>query len=888
MQLNGGQRLACYEIVGPLGAGGMAEVYRALDTRLQRLVAIKLLSDELADVSARRRFQQEAQAASSLNHPNIVTVHDVGDHEGRQYLVLECVEGGTLEEWLRQEARTWRQVADLLAGVADGLATAHEAGILHRDVKPANILVSSTGHAKLADFGIAKLAGDGATDEAGALREALTRTGVVVGTVAYMSPEQVEGKPLDPRSDAFSFGVVLYEALTGRRPFSTDSQLGLLDAILHEPPRPMEGDYPAELRVVVEKALEKDPADRYQSMREMVVDLRRASRSPARRAVPAPVEPRGRGWGDRRLLVSATALASLAVIAVAAALWPRGSKAPASPEILEHRLTELEGMEEMPALSPDGRQVAFIARVNGWRQVWVRVIGKGSPEPITDAEADHSFPRWIDESTLLYYRHPEEEDTPGSLWRTFTLGSTGPRRIGAATGEADVDSTGKRIATLRTDDEGTALVIFELGSEAAETVERLPPGKYGSPRWSPDGGRVAFQVQLDLSASELRISDPERGETTTVVRAGRLRGLAWLVDGSGLVYASAQGSTLPYPPTFSLRRVMLSGARLDERLPVAGGGYASYVEPDVSRDGRVAASRVRMDSDIYRYPTDGTPRENVERATRVTRQTGQVQVPSSSPDGEQVAYLSDSGGLANVWIARVDGSELPRKITDEQDPDVIIGLPLWSPDGKYIVYYRERSFEDAEQWLVRPDGSSRRRLEPTGGAASWSSDSQWIYHMPASSSGLIFSSSAVVKTHVETGETVPVRDGACGIQVTSDLRAGYFSPSNYEQGEVWKASPVDAEPELLVGNLQSRIPIWPHSYHLSPDDRWLATPLRDRETTNIWKISTRDGSLHQVTDFGRRATTIGRQVSWSSDGAYIFAALLETDADIVMLEGVLP
>jgi serine/threonine protein kinase/tetratricopeptide (TPR) repeat protein len=281
-----GRRLGVYELQEMIGAGGMGVIYRALDTRLKRPVAIKFLSSELADASARRRFQREAEMASALNHPHILTVHDVGEFEDRQYLVTEFVDGGTLRNWLQASQRSWRQIVELLTGVADALATAHQAGILHRDIKPENILVTTSGYAKLADFGLAKLY-EGSTPADDRTRTELrTRPGVIAGTVAYMSPEQASGQSLDARSDIFSFGVVLFEALTGRRPFTGPSDVDVSSAIIHQPAPPLPEAVPFPLRMVVEKALEKDPAERFQSMRDMVVDLRRVVRQ--RTGVEAP------------------------------------------------------------------------------------------------------------------------------------------------------------------------------------------------------------------------------------------------------------------------------------------------------------------------------------------------------------------------------------------------------------------------------------------------------------------------------------------------------------------------------------------------------------------------------------------------------------------------
>jgi serine/threonine protein kinase len=225
-------------------------VYRATDTRLNRRVSIKFLSARLLDADARRRFQREAQLASALNHPHILTVHDVAEHEGRQYIVTELVDGGTLQDWSSATARTWRQIVELLTGVADGLAAAHAAGILHRDIKPANILVSQNGYAKLADFGLAKIFDDAPSGAAKSARTELTAAGLVIGTVAYMSPEQANGQPLDARSDVFSFGVVLYELLAGRRPFTGENDLQLLKAIAHGEPSPLPAEIPEALRAI--------------------------------------------------------------------------------------------------------------------------------------------------------------------------------------------------------------------------------------------------------------------------------------------------------------------------------------------------------------------------------------------------------------------------------------------------------------------------------------------------------------------------------------------------------------------------------------------------------------------------------------------------------------
>jgi eukaryotic-like serine/threonine-protein kinase len=317
--ITSGTTVGHYRIDGPLGAGGMGVVYRATDLRLNRPVAIKFLSAELLDAAARARFQREAQTASALNHPHILTVHDVGELDGRQYLVTELVDGGTLDDWVArlEGRRDWRRIVELLAGVGDGLAAAHEAGILHRDIKPANVLVSKSGHAKLADFGLAK----STDDSAGATSH--TVAGVAIGTIAYMSPEQASGRRLDARSDVFSFGVLLYEMLEGRGPFPGRRDIEIMQSILHVAPRAMSDDLPEALRTIVEKALEKDPAERYQTMRDLVVDLRRLLRKTgghSQASVPALHTPRA-----RVALRFAAAALVVATLGVGTVVWFRSA-----------------------------------------------------------------------------------------------------------------------------------------------------------------------------------------------------------------------------------------------------------------------------------------------------------------------------------------------------------------------------------------------------------------------------------------------------------------------------------------------------------------------------------------------------------------------------------
>jgi eukaryotic-like serine/threonine-protein kinase len=394
--------LGTFEIDAAIGAGGMGEVYRARDTRLNRAVAIKVLAEE-PSASATRRFQREATTASALNHPHIVTVHEVGELHGRPYLVTEFVDGGTLADWAHATPRSWRDIVEMLRGVADGLATAHEAGILHRDVKPQNILVSKSGWAKLADFGLATLTVPTTPEADTRDASAMTRPGVVIGTIPYMSPEQASGKPLDARSDIFSFGVVLYELLGRRRPFEGTTDLERLHAVTNASPRPLGADVPMALRMIVDKALEKDPTDRYQSMRELLVDLRKLTRESGQGNAVRPAPAARARW------IAATAATA---VMVSALVWlaTRGREvAPADePPIRSLAVLPLKPLQQGSGDDHLGLGVAdtIITRFGQFERMIVRPIGavrryaavdtdplRAAAELDVDAVLDGSFQR---------------------------------------------------------------------------------------------------------------------------------------------------------------------------------------------------------------------------------------------------------------------------------------------------------------------------------------------------------------------------------------------------------------------------------------------------------------------------------------------------------------
>src|SRR5882724_2275971 len=893
MALTPGTRIGPYEIVSPLGAGGMGEVYRARDPRLGREVAIKVLPSSLsADPGRLQRFEQEARSASALNHPNILVVYDVGTDNGVPYLVTELLEGETLRERLRNSALPVRKGSEHAEQIAQGLAAAHERGIVHRDLKPDNIFLCRDGRAKILDFGLAKLI---APEPQGATLTSLqshpTQAGTVLGTAGYMSPEQVRGQTADPRSDIFAFGAVLYEMFSGRRAFEGPSPADTASAILKEDPADLLASNPKitpALNRIVLHCLEKNPEERFQSARDLAFHLHSLSAtSEASVASPADLPPKKFSRPVRWLL------AFVALALVAAGSWWLGGingAKPVAKAMQFERLTDFAGMEEHPAISPDGKSVAFTRDDGGFRQIWVRLLSGGAPIQVMRYEVDHQSPRWSPDSGSLIYYSPPAAETYGTIWQIPALGGT-PRPLTKSLGPADLSHDGKRLAFFRFENRQFELVVSAVDGSASQAAAQLSAQyNYSYPRWSPDDGNIAYQ-RNQIFRSDIFSVLSQGGQPRAVTSDDvMMSGFAWLPDGSGIVYSCARGSTIVYLPTYNLWWAKLSGSP-PVQLTV---GEESYVSPEISTTGAIAASRVRMSFDLWKFPVDGSGTENVRRAVQLTRQTGQVQTPDVAPGDHEIVYLSDSGGHGNLWIMRQDGTEA-RQVTFDRDPNVSVGVPVWSPDGKNISYVTTRNQKGWRfgMWLVSPDGGNNRQVTENGGWACWTPDGKWVYYAVPTDNGY-----RMEKISPDGGRPIVVRtDNAMGAAISPDGSTLYYlSPQENLTGvpdyEVRMARPDDGQARLLWRIPGTRVPLtygWTAQPVASPDGKSLALLLRDGTgNINVWSLATQGATLRQITDFGQRRTIIARRVSWSSDSRSIFAAVAEGDADIVLLEGALP
>jgi serine/threonine protein kinase len=690
--------LGPYHIEAIIGEGGMGVVYHALDRKLNRPVAIKFLSDELADPSARRRFQGEAQIASSLNHPHILTVYDAGEFEGRQYLVTELVDGGTLTEWAHAQARTWQQIAELLGGVADGLAAAHQAGILHRDIKPANILITKSGYAKLADFGLAKLYEGSTPDATRARTELSTHTSTVVGTVGYMSPEQALGQALDARSDIFSFGVVLYEALAGRRPFTGASDLDILHAVVHRPADPLPVEVPIPLRAVVDKALAKDPSDRFQSMRDMVVDLRRLVRQGTETPAASAALHR-----SERARHSLAAVAALIVLAAASALFVSRFREPAEPAPREYtRLTNFADSATSPALSPDGRMLAFIrggSRFSGPGQIYVKLLPEGEPVPLTHDNRLKQSPKFSPDGARITYG---ALDTGGRGWNTWVVPVLGgqPRLfLGNASGLTWIDVGARQPRLLFSELTGRDHQMAIVSSTESRNEHRtvyMPPesGMAHRSYLSPDRKQVLV-VEMGFNGGWLpcRLTPFDGSSPGKPVgpAPAQCTDAAWSPDGRWMYFSANTGGGFHiwrqrFPD--GTPEQVTSGVTEEEGIEFAPDGR-SFVTSIGSRQSTVWAHDSRGDRQIT--------------------SEGYGFLPAISPDGTKLYYLVAAKGARNIvsgelWVAGLQSGQRQRLL-----PDFLMEHYDISGDGHRLVFVVADDAGRSAVWSAVLDGRSKPR-----------------------------------------------------------------------------------------------------------------------------------------------------------------------------------
>jgi eukaryotic-like serine/threonine-protein kinase len=783
-----GRTVSHYQILEKLGEGGMGVVYKALDTHLDRLVAVKVLPPEkVADADRKRRFVQEAKAASALNHPNIVTIHDIDSADGVDFIAMELIAGKTLDSCISRHGLRLNEALKYSVQIADALAVAHRVGIVHRDLKPGNLMVADQGLVKVLDFGLAKLTepSECLGDEATRTFKPTTEEGTIIGTVSYMSPEQAEGKKVDARSDIFSFGALLYEMVTGRRAFQGDSRLSTLTAILREEPTPagqvVEG-LPRELERIIVRCLRKDPERRFQAMPDLKValeELKEESDSGKLGMVPAPKRPY-----HRRLAW----IALVALLVVIGALWfaRSGVKAP-EPPLSAVPLTTYPGFQGIPTFSPDGNQVAFSwdGEKRDNRDIYVKLIGTGGPPlRLTSDPAEDYSPSWSPDGRFIAFLRDLSREKSAVLLIPALGGPE--RKIAEVFNPGWVDlpapfltwsPDGKSLVMSDRDSLTGPFALFLLSIETGERQKVTSPSAQlvgdSAPAFSPDGRILVFSRCIDFGLSDLYLQTFSAGLKPT----GEAKRVTFENTGAGSPTWTTDGREIVFSEAGRLWRT----ATLRSKGPEAKPQWLSSLGDDIwgveiSRRGQHLAyvhgafhSNIwRMASPILSGSTSARDSERVKRvhsATPLVPSTRNDSNPQFSPDGNRIVFVSERSGNPEIWVSNSDGSNSVQ-VTSFGGPTV--STPRWSPDGRRIAFDSDATGE-YDIWLIGTNGGKPQRMTmhpANDGNPSWSRDGQWIY----------FDSARTGKQQVWK---IPA-NGGDAIQVTQD---GGFAPLEAPDGK---------------------------------------------------------------------------------------------------------
>ena len=721
-----------YRIVGRVGAGGMGEVFKAWDPRLERDVAIKLLHPEAAgDAARQQRLLAEGRAASALNHPNILRVYDADVDGDSYYLVSEWLEGKSLRDELSRGPLPAKRLLDLAVQIADGLAAAHALGIVHRDIKPENVMLARDGTARIVDFGLARI-DPHAPSRAHAAAHATTVTleGGVSGTPAYMSPEQARGQLGDFRTDQFSFGAMLYEMATGKHAFRRDSMADTLSAVLHDEPKSiatLNPRTPVPLIWIVEQCLAKDPTERYAATDDLARELRRVRE----RLREATGELTAVASGRAPARNIAVAVLSTAVIAAVIGILTGNATTPTA-DLRFTPLASSAGYEGTPVWSPDGQSLAWVAEVNGVLQVFMRRLNDAVASQVTRGRFDAEEPFWAPDSRTLYFISAAGDGS--GLW---TVGAAGgrPELLIENVNHAAIDPAGTRFALYRND--STVHQRLWWASATGDNLVQETRGRFGvrgfglggQLRFRPDGQFLLAWIFNDRAGGEpttssyFLVSTNQQGPITEVLTSipstANLPPASWLPDNRHVVVGVADPSGarhLWFADTASDWRKRLTSTHTNETWPVA------------SPDGRrIAYASEEVDFDLIGISSDG-------RVRTPTLATARNEMdPAWSPKGDQYGYVTDRNGGMEIWLRSRDGQwERPlvtaALFTGETQT---LGALAFSPDGRTLAFQR-RGFDQATIWLIPASGGTPVQLV-TGDnvysfhdAPTWSPDSEWI------------------------------------------------------------------------------------------------------------------------------------------------------------------